>query len=733
MSNRTATFNKTDLSKLSQDDRIAAMRMVAEGEMTIDDAIAKLQLQTRGEKGLSPQVAQTLKKGFARRGAFRQNRGRLKLEIRVQKASAFCVLILNVKEGRDFIAMNKNRTANPYLKAWLTPDEKKTKKKTPVRKNTVNPIFDEQFTWEVRTGEVENRQLKVVVYEHNKLRRSQFMGSMTFPLAELFEENVIEGWFRLLDQKKGDFQYVPYRVKVKDDTQVSIRGKAKHSQPSLQPPPLPHHAPKKKVEEPIKKEVPKKKEGKAAKKATTAKPKLTDFGKVSPQSFTYLKVLGQGSFGKVLMAEHQDSNEVFAVKVLKKEVVVEDDDVDCTMIERRVLALASRSPFLTNLVATFQNPEHLYFVMEFVTGGDLMFHIQKLKRFSFEQTRFYSGEILLGLWFLHNNGVLYRDLKLDNVMLAGDGHIKIADFGMCKENIWGAATTTTFCGTPGYLAPEIIKELPYGGSVDFWSLGVLVYEMLVGDSPFEGDDEDELFDQILTHKVDFPARLNAESKSFLNGLLVRDPRKRLGCSRSGQEDVKAHPFFKGIDWDKLEKRQITPPYIPTVKDPRDASCFDPEFTEADTRLTPSDPYTIANIDQGVFRDFSFTNATFFGQEDTMEVEEPVARRPALFEFPWYRPDLPRDEAARNLSGKPVGTFFVRESSTQPGCYAIAMVSEKKKIWNGLITPSHTKNGNTLYKLFVKQKFESLPDLIEYYYSHTVLTTSSSKKITLKKP
>lgn len=208
--------------------------------------------------------------------------------------------------------------------------------------------------------------------------------------------------------------------------------------------------------------------------------------------------------------------------------------------------------------------------------------------------------------------------------------------------------------------------------------------MLIGDSPFEGDDEEELFDEILRKKLKYPSRLSSESRELMDGLLTRDPNKRLGCGRNGRDDIVKHAFFAGIDWDKLEKcevssyvvffhyvlpspspvLQITPPYVPERHDPRSAANFDPEFTEASTQLSPSDPYAISNIEQAVFSNFSFVNQAFFGGEAASAPD--VDRRPALFEYSWYRPDLPREEAARNLKGQLVGTFFVRESSSQPG-------------------------------------------------------------------
>ncbi|KAM9074619.1 protein kinase C delta type isoform 4-T5 [Megaptera novaeangliae] len=237
--------------------------------------------------------------------------------------------------------------------------------------------------------------------------------------------------------------------------------------------------------------------------------------KCSIENFTFLKVLGKGSFGKVLLAELKGKKEFFAIKALKKDVVLIDDDVECTMVEKRVLALSGENPFLTHLFCTFQTKDHLFFVMEFLNGGDLMYHIQDKGRFELYRATFYAAEIVCGLQFLHQKGIIYRDLKLDNVMLDRDGHIKIADFGMCKENMFGDKQASTFCGTPDYIAPEILQGLKYSFSVDWWSFGVLLYEMLIGQSPFHGDDEDELFESIRVDSPYYPRWITRESKDIL--------------------------------------------------------------------------------------------------------------------------------------------------------------------------------------------------------------------------
>ncbi|XP_055541344.1 protein kinase C isoform X3 [Wyeomyia smithii] len=332
-------------------------------------------------------------------------------------------------------------------------------------------------------------------------------------------------------------------------------------------------------------------------------------GKTCLNDFNFIKVLGKGSFGKVMLAEKKGTDEVYAIKVLKKDVILQDDDVDCTMTEKRILALAAKHPFLTALHSCFQTPDRLFFVMEYVNGGDLMFQIQRARKFDESRAAFYAAEVTLALQFLHRNGVIYRDLKLDNILLDAEGHCKLADFGMCKEGITGDNLTSTFCGTPDYIAPEILQELDYGPSVDWWALGVLMYEMMAGAPPFEADNEDDLFEAILRDDVLYPVWLSREAVSILKGFMTKNAAKRLGCT-DGENQIRTHPFFKDMDWDALEQRKVRPPFRPRVRSARDALNFDTEFTKEDPVLTPVPKDIIRCINQEEFSGFSFVNAEF---------------------------------------------------------------------------------------------------------------------------
>jgi len=255
------------------------------------------------------------------------------------------------------------------------------------------------------------------------------------------------------------------------------------------------------------------------------------------------------------------------------------------MLERDVLAMGTGCTFLTALSATFQTNEHLYFVIEFVVGGDLLFHLMKVTQFDEERVVFYTAELVLALEFLHYKGILHRDLKLENVMLTDKGHVKLTDFGVCtKEMHLPGATTNTFCGTPSYIAPEVIKYEPYGFPVDWWALGISVYYMLVGKTPFYARSQSLIFKRIESNNVTFPNKVVSEAaQSVIAGLLTKDPAERLGTT--GTESMKEHAFFTSIDWQLLEQGQVTAPFIPDVKSAGDTSCFDEDFTSEANNVT----------------------------------------------------------------------------------------------------------------------------------------------------
>ncbi|XP_058159198.1 serine/threonine-protein kinase N2 isoform X2 [Dasypus novemcinctus] len=325
------------------------------------------------------------------------------------------------------------------------------------------------------------------------------------------------------------------------------------------------------------------------------------------QDFRCCAVLGRGHFGKVLLAEYRYTNEMFAIKALKKGDIVARDEVDSLMCEKRIFETVNsvRHPFLVNLFACFQTKEHVCFVMEYAAGGDLMMHIHT-DVFSEPRAVFYAACVVLGLQFLHEHKIVYRDLKLDNLLLDTEGFVKIADFGLCKEGMGYGDRTSTFCGTPEFLAPEVLTETSYTRAVDWWGLGVLIYEMLVGESPFPGDDEEEVFDSIVNDEVRYPRFLSTEAISIMRRLLRRNPERRLGAGEKDAEDVKKHPFFRLIDWSALMDKKVKPPFVPTIRGREDVSNFDDEFTsEAPILTPPREPRILSEEEQEMFRDFDY--------------------------------------------------------------------------------------------------------------------------------
>ncbi|SPJ78294.1 probable protein kinase 1 [Fusarium torulosum] len=328
----------------------------------------------------------------------------------------------------------------------------------------------------------------------------------------------------------------------------------------------------------------------------------TRAGKLKIEDFELLKVVGKGSFGKVMQVRKKDTNRIYALKTIRKAHIISRSEVAHTLAERSVLAQIN-NPFIVPLKFSFQSPEKLYFVLAFVNGGELFHHLQKEHRFDVNRSRFYTAELLCALECLHGFSVIYRDLKPENILLDYQGHIALCDFGLCKLDMKDEDRTNTFCGTPEYLAPELLMGQGYNKTVDWWTLGVLLYEMLTGLPPFYDENTNEMYRKILSEPLHFSDVVPPAAKDLLTKLLNRNPEERLGAN--GSAEIKAHPFFHAIDWRKLLQRKYEPTFKPSVADALDTANFDPEFTSE----APQDSYVegpmLSQTMQNQFQGFSY--------------------------------------------------------------------------------------------------------------------------------
>lgn len=306
-----------------------------------------------------------------------------------------------------------------------------------------------------------------------------------------------------------------------------------------------------------------------------------------------LKVIGRGSFGKVMQVVKKDTKQIYALKTLRKLHIVSRHEVTHTLAERTVLARIN-NPFIVPLKFSFQSPEKLYLVLSFINGGELFWHLQREGKFSMDRSRFYIAELLTALESLHELNVIYRDLKPENILLDYQGHIALCDFGLCKLNMEKKDKTNTFCGTPEYLAPELLLNQGYTRSVDWWTLGTLLYEMLTGLPPFYHDDVPTMYRKILQNPLKFPPFLDGtDAQDLLIKLLQKDPKERL----SEAADIKGHPFFKDIDWAKLLNKSYIPPFKPNVDSLLDTSNFDQDFTNEKPQDSVVDDFLSQSVQQ----------------------------------------------------------------------------------------------------------------------------------------
>uniref|UniRef100_A0AAQ4QND2 Ribosomal protein S6 kinase n=1 Tax=Gasterosteus aculeatus aculeatus TaxID=481459 RepID=A0AAQ4QND2_GASAC len=342
--------------------------------------------------------------------------------------------------------------------------------------------------------------------------------------------------------------------------------------------------------------------------------------KADPSQFQLLKVLGQGSYGKVFLVRKirgVDRGQLYAMKVLKKATLKVRDRVRSKM-ERDILAEVNH-PFIVKLHYAFQTEGKLYLILDFLRGGDLFTRLSKEVMFTEDDVKFYLAELALALDHLHSLGIIYRDLKPENILLDEEGNIKITDFGLSKEAIDHDKRAYSFCGTIEYMAPEVVNRRGHTQSADWWSFGVLMFEMLTGSLPFQGKDRKETMALILKAKLGMPQFLSTEVQSLLRALFKRNPANRLGAGPDGVEEIKRHRFFASIDWTKLFRKELRPPFKPTVGRPEDTFHFDPEFTSRTPTDSPGIPPS-ANTHQ-LFRGFSFV-ATNQSQEPSAATVAP---------------------------------------------------------------------------------------------------------------
>eukprot|EP00697_Spironema_sp_BW2_P010841 gnl/Spiro4/26250_TR13087_c0_g1_i1.p1 gnl/Spiro4/26250_TR13087_c0_g1~~gnl/Spiro4/26250_TR13087_c0_g1_i1.p1 ORF type:complete len:333 (+),score=51.01 gnl/Spiro4/26250_TR13087_c0_g1_i1:103-1101(+) len=301
--------------------------------------------------------------------------------------------------------------------------------------------------------------------------------------------------------------------------------------------------------------------------------------RVGLEDFDLICIIGTGSFGKVRLVRYKLNGQHYAMKILKKSEIIRQKQVDHILSEKQILSLVNH-PFMVRLHDTFQDDTYLYMVMDFVIGGEVFSHLRALGCFTNEMAKFYAAQIILAFEFLHMRNIVYRDLKPENLLLDRSGYIQIVDFGFAKlvrDRTW------TLCGTPEYLAPEIIQSKGHNKAVDWWALGILIFEMLAGHPPFfdEQGNQFGIYQKILANRPVFTAAFDRDATDLIRNLLTTDTTKRLGCLRNGAEDIKQHRWFAGFDWDGLLNHRLPAPIIPHVESDDDVKNFDEYDDEAD--------------------------------------------------------------------------------------------------------------------------------------------------------
>ncbi|MCO5553187.1 hypothetical protein L7F22_006708 [Adiantum nelumboides] len=323
--------------------------------------------------------------------------------------------------------------------------------------------------------------------------------------------------------------------------------------------------------------------------------------KLGPQDFKLLRVVGQGAFGKVFQVQQIETEDIFAMKVMRKDTIMEKNHGEYMKAERDILTKIVH-PFIVQLRYSFQTKSKLYLILDFINGGHLFFQLYRQGTFSEELARVYTAEIVLAVAHLHEHGIIHRDLKPENILLDAEGHVRLTDFGLAKE-IVESKPANSLCGTVEYMAPEIVLAKGHGKAADWWSVGILLFEMLTGQPPFTHGNRQKLQQKIVKDKVKLPSYLTSEAHSLLKGLLQKEACKRLGSGPKGSDDIKGHKWFKQINWRKLEAREVVPKFRPTVNGQECIANFDEKWTKLPAQDSPAS--TPKSHDMGVFEGYTY--------------------------------------------------------------------------------------------------------------------------------
>ncbi|EGG21580.1 putative protein serine/threonine kinase [Cavenderia fasciculata] len=406
--------------------------------------------------------------------------------------------------------------------------------------------------------------------------------------------------------------------------------------------------------------------------------------KVTLNDFAVLSMIGKGGFGHVNVVKKVDTGRLYAMKIVKKDRCLDLNAVQHTFTERKLLKKYYH-PFIVGLKYSFQTQDSLCMVLDYIGGGELFYHINERETFSEDTARFYISQIMLAIGFLHEHGVIYRDLKLENLLMDLDGNLCLVDFGLCKEGVKDGVPTYTMCGSPEYMAPETINGSGYGKSVDWWALGTLFYEMIVGLPPFYCDDPREMTKLILTAPLKFPPGISKNATSLVSMLLNRDPQKRLGSGESDVEEIKTHPFFRSVNWQKVLNKEVDPPFKPHLNGPLDFSYFDPGCTISKPVYPNSINTNLSETDQMAFQGFSYSAPDFFNLQNG-SVGGAVPSSPSISRSGSMSQNTPLNNASnsnRLLSNSPVPMTLSQSPMFSPNS---SLNSSNNSTSSGIMSP-----------------------------------------------